>query len=271
MYGQEMPRRRMFVTGDSTVVTRSVDYLPMAGWGQTLPLFLTSAVEVVNCARAKASSKSFYDRGRFQWILDRAAPGDYVVITFGQVDWEPEKGLHTEPFDEYQKYLRQMVHLTREAQAHPVLVLTHERRKFDAYGNVRRFLRTYPMAMREVAEELSVPLVDLYAQSLAWWEELGSDAAREVFAHLRPYEKPVANLKGADDTHLRAEAAVECARFIVRALRDQGIVPASWVHGLDRSDFTTDEMGWLDIATFDRLTKERVARVPDAARIGAGQ
>lgn len=194
-----------------------------------------------------------------------------MLISFGQVDWEPADGLHTEPFEAYQQYLRQMVHLTREAQAHPVLVLTHERRKFDAYGNLRRFLRTYPMAVREVAEEMSAPLVDLYAQSLAWWEELGSDAAKELFAHLRPYENPVANLKGADDTHLRAEAAVECARFIARALRDQGLVPASWVHSLDRSDFTTDEMGWLDTATFDRLTKERVAQVPDAARIGAGR
>lgn len=268
MHGHEAPRRRMFVTGDSTVVTRSVDYLPMAGWGQALGLFLTPDVEVVNCARARASSKSFYDRGRFRWILDQVRPGDYVVITFGQVDWEPEPGLHTEPFEEYQHYLRLMVDQTREAQAHPVLTLTHERRKYDPHDNLQRFLHTYPMAMREVAEETSAPLVDLYAQSLDWWQELGRAATRELFAYLRPYENPVANLKGWDDTHCRAEVAVECARFIARALRDQGLVPAHWVRDLDRFEFTTEEMGWLDTETFNRLTKERVSQVAGPARIG---
>ncbi|MFC8533300.1 rhamnogalacturonan acetylesterase [Streptomyces sp. NPDC057249] len=269
MYGDGLPRRRMFVTGDSTVVTRSVDYLPMAGWGQVLALFLGPEVEIVNCARARASSKSFYDRGRFQWIMDNVRPGDYVLISFGQVDWEPEKGLFTEPFGEYQAYLRQMVGLTREAQAHPVLVLTHERRKYDAYDNVQRFLHIYPMAMREIAEETCAPLVDLYAQSVEWWAGLGPAATRELFAYLKPDENPVANLKGWDDTHCRAEAAIEFARFIVRALRDQQIVPPHWVHSLDRTEFTTDEIGWLDTDTFNRLTKERVAPVPESARIGA--
>ncbi|WP_143202995.1 rhamnogalacturonan acetylesterase [Streptomyces sp. CB02460] len=269
VYGDGLPRRRMFVTGDSTVVTRSVDYLPMAGWGQVLNLFLGPEVEVVNCARARASSKSYYDRGRFQWIMDNVRPGDYVIISFGQVDWEPEKGLFTEPFGEYQEYLRQMVRLTREAQAHPVLVLTHERRKFDAYENVQRFLHIYPMAMREIAEETCTPLVDLYAQSIEWWDRLGPAVTRELFAYLKPHENPTANLKGWDDTHCRSEAAVEFARFIVRALRDQRIVPAHWVQGLDRMEFTTDEIGWLDTDTFNRLTKERVAPVPESARIGA--
>ncbi|MBT2452049.1 rhamnogalacturonan acetylesterase [Streptomyces sp. ISL-43] len=268
MYGQDGPRRRMFVTGDSTVVTRSVDFLPMAGWGQTLGLFLTPDLEIVNCARARASSKSFYERGRFQWILDRVSPGDYVLVCFGAVDWEPEKGLHTEPFEEYQEYLRQMVNLARQAQAHPILVLTHERRKYDKSSNLLRFLTTYPMAMREVAEETSTPLIDLYAQSLEWWDELGRDATRELFAYLKPHENPVANLKGHDDTHMRADGAVESARFVARALRDQGLVPGHWVRGLDRQEFTTEEIGWLDADTANRLTKERVAPVPEAARIG---
>ncbi|WP_063753371.1 rhamnogalacturonan acetylesterase [Streptomyces sp. NRRL S-87] len=263
MYGHDTPRRRMFVTGDSTVVTRSVDYLPMAGWGQCMHLFLTPDVEIVNCARARASSKSYYDRGRFQWILNQVRPGDYIVICFGQVDWETEKGLHTEPFEDYQEYLRTMVRQARDAQAHPILVLSHERRKHDKHDNLLRFLTLYPMAMREIAEETATPLIDLYAQSLEWWEEIGPAATKELFAYLKPYENPLANLKGADDTHCRAEAAVEFARFVVRAMRDQGLVPAHWVQGLDRMEFTTDEIGWLDTDTFNRVTKERVAPLPE--------
>src|SRR3954469_17823459 len=105
---------RLFVSGDSMVVTRPVSYLPMAGWGQVLQLFLAEDVEVLNCARARASSKSFADRGRLAWIVREARPADLHLISFGQCDWMPERGIRTEPFGDYQDYLRRFVAATRE-------------------------------------------------------------------------------------------------------------------------------------------------------------
>ncbi|HEY1484476.1 MAG TPA: rhamnogalacturonan acetylesterase, partial [Micromonosporaceae bacterium] len=150
---------RVFIAGDSTAVTRSVNFLPMVGWGQVLQLFLTDDVEVVNCARGRASSKSYYDRGRFQWIIDHVEPRDYVLISFGQVDWIVEDGLFTSPFDDFQAYLRRYVDAARTAGAHPVLVVPHERRKFDRHGNLERFLGNYPAATREVAMSEVVPFI----------------------------------------------------------------------------------------------------------------
>ncbi|MEV7413774.1 rhamnogalacturonan acetylesterase [Streptomyces sp. NPDC089919] len=266
MQGHGGPRRRIFLAGDSTVITRGVDYLPMAGWGQMLQLFFTPDVEVVNCARAGASSMSFFNRGRFQWILDNVSPGDYVVITFGQVDYKPGKGLYAGPHADYQLYLRTMVEMTREHQAHPVLVMTHERRKFDKHDNLIRYITTYPMAMREVAAETSAPLIDLYAQSLEWWQDLGPDASRDLFTHLRQYENPLANIKGWDDTHCRAEGCTEFARFVARAMRDQGLIPAHQVTGLERTEFTAEEMGWVSVAVSDQRAKERVSPPTEDAK-----
>jgi lysophospholipase L1-like esterase len=251
---------RVFVSGDSTVVTRSLSFLPMVGWGQVLHLFLADDVEVVNCARARASSKSFADRGRLQWIAENARPGDYHLISFGQCDWMPEDGIHAEPFGEFQDYLRRFVQDTRDAGAHPVLVVPQERRRIDQHGNVRRFLGDYPLATLEVAREESVALVDLYGQTIAWWEELGFEGTRRVFRHLKPGEPMLPQMKERDETHLRAEGAIECARFVARALRDQRVLPADRIRDLDRRRFSTDEIGWLDDETFAERTRQRVSR-----------
>jgi lysophospholipase L1-like esterase len=255
---------QIFLSGDSTVVTRPVSFLPMVGWGQVLHLFVADDVEVVNCARARASSKSFADRGRLQWIAEHLRPGDYHLISFGQCDWMPEDGIHTEPFGDFQDYLRRFVQGTRDAGAHPVLVVPQERRRIDQWGNVRRFLGDYPLATREVAREESVALVDLYAQTVAWWEELGAEGTRRVFRHLKPGEPMLPQMKERDETHLRPEAAIECARFVVRALRDQGVLPAGRVRDLDRRRFGADELGWLDDETFAARTRERAVRTREA-------
>ncbi|WP_329124303.1 rhamnogalacturonan acetylesterase [Streptomyces sp. NBC_01465] len=253
---------RIFVAGDSTAVTRPFSHLPMAGWAQALPLFLTDEVEVVNCARARASSKSFHERGRLQWILENIAPGDYLVYGFGQIDWKPDPGLHTDPYGSFLDHMRAYATGVRERQAHPVILLPYERRRLDRHGNVSRFLADYPRAMRQLAREEHLPVVDLYGQSLAWWEELGPENSRHAFTYLRPGEPLQEIVQDADNVHLRAEGAVECARFVARSLAEQQVIPAHWVKGLDVRSFSYDELGWLDEATFQDRTRSRVSASP---------
>jgi lysophospholipase L1-like esterase len=253
---------RIFIAGDSTAVTRPASHLPMAGWAQALPLFLTDEVDVVNCARARASSKSFHERGRLQWILENIAPGDYLVYGFGQIDWKPDPGLHTDPFGSFLDHMRAYATGVRERGAHPVILLPYERRRLDRHGNVTRFLGDYPVAMRQLAREEHLPVVDLYGQSLAWWEELGPDESRHAFTYLRPGEPLQEIVQDADNVHLRAEGAVECARFVARSLAEQQVIPAHWVKGLDARSFSYDQLGWLDDATFQDRTRSRVSARP---------
>ncbi|MEV8567510.1 rhamnogalacturonan acetylesterase [Streptomyces sp. NPDC051322] len=255
-------RARIFIAGDSTAVSRPVSHLPMAGWAQALPLFLTDAVEVVNCARARASSKSFRERGRLQWILENMAPGDYLIYGFGQIDWKPDPGLHTEPFGSFVEQMRAYATGVRARRGHPVLLLPFERRRVDRHGNVARFLGDYPVATRQLAREEHIPLVDLYGQSLAWWEELGPENSQHAFTYLRPGEPLQEIVQDADNVHLRPEGAIECARYVARSLAEQRVIPAHWVRGLDVSSFSYDQLGWLDDATFLERTKSRVSRNP---------
>ncbi|MEU6862013.1 rhamnogalacturonan acetylesterase [Streptomyces sp. NPDC046876] len=257
-------RPRIFVVGGSNAVSRPYSFLPMAGWAQTLPLFLTDEVEVVACARARASSKSFRERGRLQWILENMEPGDYLLFGFGQNDIKPDPGLHTEPYSTFLEHMAAYVHGARERGGHPVIYLPYERRRIDRHGNVARFLGDYPAAARLLAEEEHVPVVDVYGQSLQWWEELGPEASKAVFVYLRRGEPLQKHILDGDNVHLRAEGAIEVARFTARSMLEQGIIPAHWVRDLDRTRFDYSEMGWLDEETFRHRTASRVSTYPGA-------
>ncbi|MDN3021498.1 rhamnogalacturonan acetylesterase [Streptomyces sp. S.PB5] len=248
---------RVFLAGDSSVCSREAGRAPMTGWGQTLPLFFTRDVEIVNCARAGASSRTFAERGRLAWILEHLRPGDYLVTSFGLIDHKPEKEWRTEAFHDYQRYLRYFVDGARDRGAHPVLVSPHERCTWDEHGNLRQVFGEYPMAMKELAAETSTPYLDLYAQSLEWWTQLGPEGTRALFMYLAPGVHPNYPEGIEDSTHLLPEGAVACARFVAHQLAVRRIVPAHWVTALDTPTFAPHAFGWLDDAEHAALTRAR--------------
>ncbi|WP_411146314.1 hypothetical protein [Streptomyces sp. x-80] len=162
-----------------------------------LPLFLTDAVELVDYARARASLKIFYERGQLQWILDNAKAGDYTLISLGRTETRLTPGLHTEPFGDHQEYLRAYTSELREHQVHPVLFTPSEARHLDGHHNNRRSLEQYPAAMENIAQETFTLLIDLYGQSLQWWNELGPEETKEPFTHLKPGEDPSVGISHA--------------------------------------------------------------------------
>ncbi|MFD2122447.1 rhamnogalacturonan acetylesterase [Streptomyces cirratus] len=246
----------VFLAGESTVCGRQRSRAPMAGWGQPLPLFLQGP-EVINCARAGASSTSFVQRGRLGWILEHIAPGDLLLISFGLNDMKPGEDLFAAPFDGFQSNLRHYVDEARDRGAHPVLVTPHERRVFDRFGNMRRPLHLYPAAMREVAVRLSVPLIDLNEWSVAWWRQAGPEGTRAIFLHLAPGEHPNYPEGVADNTHLRAAGAIECARFVASEMRARLLLPAACFRNLETAFDPDQAVEFPDDAAFAYLTKTR--------------
>lgn len=254
--------RRVFLAGDSSVADRQRGFAPMAGWGQPLPLFVPG-VEIVNCARAGASSRSFVDRGRMAWILHRLLPGDLVLLSFGLIDMKPDRGRHTEPFAGYQHYLRGCVDGVRDRGAHPVLVTSQERGVFDAHGNLRRLLGLYPPAMRETAADKSVPLIDLNEWSVRRWRRAGPRGVREIFLHLEPGDHPNYPDGVFDTTHLRAAGAVECARFVATELRDRSMLEPGCFAALESAHVTAEGLEWPDDHVFAELTRNRTLEVAE--------
>lgn len=121
----------IFIIGDSTAAEKSSPATnPERGWGMVLQGCFTEDILVDNHAVNGRSSKSFWDEGRWKKVVDRIAPGDYVLIQFGHNDEKPAPDRHTEPGSTFDDNLRRYVRETREKGGFPVLLNAVVRRKF---------------------------------------------------------------------------------------------------------------------------------------------
>ena len=71
----------LFTIGDSTVKNADKNPDDMWGWGSVIhELFDLDRITVENHAMAGRSARTFLDEGRWDKVLSRIKPGDYVVI-----------------------------------------------------------------------------------------------------------------------------------------------------------------------------------------------
>ncbi|MFI1933267.1 rhamnogalacturonan acetylesterase [Streptomyces sp. NPDC020330] len=233
--GGGRPRpRTLHIAGDSTAAPKHAEAAPETGWGMALPFFLADRLRIANHAVNGRSSKSFIDEGRLAALLAGVQPDDLVLVQFGHNDQkteDPARG--TDPYTTYQEYLRQYVQGARARRAWPVLVTSVERRRFAADGTARPTLGAYPAAMRALAAEENVPLVDVQALSLARWQELGPDGTEACFLWLDPGDSPNYPDGAQDNTHFRPVGAIEVARLTARALLGEDVLAARDLRRLD--------------------------------------
>ncbi|HTB84105.1 MAG TPA: rhamnogalacturonan acetylesterase [Candidatus Sulfotelmatobacter sp.] len=194
---------KIVLVGDSTVNDEG-------GWGYGFKQFVAPGIEVVNTAANGRSSKSFRDEGR--WTNALALKGDYYLIQFGHND-EPGKGpaRETDPATTYPQNLARYVAEARAIGAKPVLVTSLTRRMFEPDGKLKPNLMPYVEAMKKVAAEENVPLIDLHTSSVALCEELGPDETAKF--------NPTGKDGKPDTTHLKGEARVVFAKLVVDELR----------------------------------------------------
>lgn len=239
--GRPRPRT-LHIAGDSTAAQKYADAAPETGWGMALPFFLGRSLTVANHAMNGRSSKSFIDEGRLAALLEEVREGDLLLIQFGHNDEkteDPARG--TDPYTTYQDCLRQYVHGARSRGARPVLLTPVERRRFADDGTAKPTHGEYPAAMRALAAEERVPLLDLQALTLARWQELGPDGTQAYFNWLEPGQSPNYPDGRQDNTHFQPRGAVEAARLVARALvarkvlaprdvrRTDSAIPLEWI------------------------------------------
>lgn len=218
---------RIFLAGDSTASQKYAGAFPETGWGMGLPWYVAPRIEVLNHATNGRSSMSFIAEGRLDVILDDIRPGDVLLVQFGHNDQKSDPYLRTDPWTSYPAHLRRYLDGARERGARPVLLTPAERRRFDAAGNAVATHGFYPDAMRALAAAEGVPLIDVTAQTLALWQELGPDGTQVYF--LNTYEGR------QDNTHFNTPGARLIARMVARGLLAAGVLAEDQVRRLDES------------------------------------
>ncbi|MEV5611346.1 rhamnogalacturonan acetylesterase [Streptomyces sp. NPDC052225] len=240
--GGRTDRRTLFIAGDSTAAQKYVDAKPETGWGMALPFFLADRAAVANHAVNGRSSKSFVDQGRLDAILAAIRPGDLLLIQFAHNDEKSaDPTRYTEPWSTYQDCLRLYIDGARAKGARPVLATPVERRKFDASGNALPTHGDYPAAMRALAEEEGVALLDIQALSLALWQKLGVEETKVYFNWTATEQ---------DNTHANPPGAIAVARLVASELLRTRVLPARDVRRLgdeidELAEVWTSRLTWL--------------------------
>jgi lysophospholipase L1-like esterase len=207
---------RVFLAGDSTVTDQSIE--PYVGWGQVLPLFVGDRAVVANHAESGRALRSFQGERRLDKILALLRPGDFVLIQFGHND-QKEKGEGVGAFTTYAARLKAYVDAIQAKGGKPVLVTSVARRRFDPQGQVVESLGDFPEAVRRVAKERGLPLIDLNTASKQVYQALGAERSKLALLHYPANTFPGQTEPLRDDTHFSAYGAYEMARCVVEGVR----------------------------------------------------
>ena len=235
--------------GDSTMAEKDLsDGKLERGWGMMFPNFVDSTLHVINYAQNGRSTKSFIDKGLWDIVEYALQPGDYVFIQFGHNDSKADDPDRYAPaFGAYQENLRTFIRGAREKGATPIL-LTPVARRWFKNGKLDRNCHTdYPAAMKQVAEEMGVTLLDITTPTLDWLESIGDEASKAYF---------MISTGKDDNTHTVACGARKVTEIVCDALKKQ--VPALGEH-LVRYDIVVDKTGHGDYMT----VQEGINAVPN--------
>lgn len=200
---------KIVLVGDSTVQDSS-------GWGPGFIKLLDPQVKCINAARGGRSSKSFINEGHWKKVLEDKP--DYVLIQFGHND-QPGKGpeRETDPASTYPQWMSRYVDEARAIGAKPVLVTSLTRRNFGKDGKIESNLGPYVDAVKKLAAEKKVPLIDLYGKSVDLCNKLGLEKSKEFDAVRKP---KAGDPPGARDaTHLNAKGADVFGKIVADELK----------------------------------------------------
>ena len=236
-----LPQNRtthLYIASDSTATDYSLetDYMtkryPQTGWGQVFqPLFtpeslprlnalhVAGKVDVIDKAKGGRSTRSFFEEGRWREIYDALEPGDLVLIQFGHNDQSKDKVDRYTPIDGYKQYLRMYIENVRAKKARPILITSVNRNYPWVNGKLQDSHMGYPQAMKEIAKDMKVDLIDLTQLSIDHFTTKGEAYVTEHYFMNLPEGKFEAYPKGQkDNTHFQPEGAEAVAKLVFEAL-----------------------------------------------------
>jgi lysophospholipase L1-like esterase len=212
--------KKIFWVGDSTVAYNTIDTYPQTGMGQVFGLYCKREYEVFDYGKNGASSKSFYDSGRFVPVEENIGEQDFLFIQFGHNDEKPKPDRYTEPYSTYQQYLMRYANTARQKGAYPVLITPLSRRLFEQEGSLKDSHTDYPKAMLDLGLAENIPCIDLCESSKQLLLSKGELESRKWFMYFPEGTYSNYHKDMIDNTHLHYEGAVVMAGLVADGVRN---------------------------------------------------
>ena len=233
---------KVWLIGDSTVANYALESnyqgrrYPITVWGQVFQQFMTKdslrqisqlvdadSLIVDDRAKGGRSTRTFFQEGRWRAAYNEMQPGDLVLIQFGHNDAavnKPERYVNEEG---YREFLRLFVQQTREKEATPILITPVARNYPWENNHLENVHGNYPGAMKEVASEMDVFLIDLNQLSMNSFSEKGREFVSKYYFMNLPAGIYEAYPEGQDDnTHFQPAGATEVARLVFEGMKNIG-------------------------------------------------
>ena len=187
----------IYLLGDSTVCDQPTE--PYASWGQMLPQFFGPTVAVANHAQSGESLRSSLGARRLDKVLSTIKKNDWLMLQYGHNDMKAVTA------DDYKKDLKHFADEAKKKGAKVVLITPMHRRTFKD-GKITNSHKDFPDAVRALAKEESLPLIDLHAMSATLYESFGPEKSAVMF-------------KSGDGTHHNNYGAYQLAKCVVEGIR----------------------------------------------------
>ena len=227
--------KNLWVVGDSTLSSfEDKYYLPRYGYGTKLQEYLDDEIIVKNIALSGRSSKSYTTEPEYQTLLSGMKKDDYLIIGFGHNDEKTENDRYTQgegdyltqgtfAFSLYNNYIKK----AQEAGCTPILCTPIVRRSPDGKWNGQMLHVTapvgeykggdYPKAIRDLARQLNIALVDMTMMTKEVYDRLGADET--LYLHAWPSDKAIS----VDNTHTNVWGARVNAYLCLSEIKNIGV------------------------------------------------
>lgn len=255
----------IFMIGDSTMANKDISKgKKERGWGMALQCFFDDNIVIDNHAVNGRSSLSFINEGRWDAVLKKIKPGDYVIIQFGHNDEKPKADRHTDPGSTFDYNLAKFVRETREHGGTPILMNCVVRRNFakvapkndddealrnQIFADAPKLVESdslvdthglYRVAPRDVAKRMNVHFVDANKITHDLEQGLGKEASKKLHMWFLPGEEPSVPAGKQDNTHYNIYGAHVVAGLLADALCEE--IPILKKYRTD-ADMTVDSHG----------------------------
>ncbi len=221
----------IFVAGDSTAANYPKYRMPQYGWAQALSQFVKTGVKVDNMAMGGRSTKSFIDEGRWDKLIKKVQPGDFVLVQFGHNDQKKnDVKRYASPEKVYPENLTKFINEVKAKKANIIIINSITRRFFipSQPTKLKYSLGKYPKVAEEVAKKNNVPFINMNKSTRAYVEKLGPVDSIKLYNHV-PEGNKVFKKGHKDDTHLNVYGAKIFAGLFVDEVKAKKLELAKYL------------------------------------------
>lgn len=234
----------VYLIGDSTMADYANNYepgkdymktrYPVTGWGQVFQRFLakdslqqvkhlikTDSAFVDDRARGGRSTRTFFQEGRWRAVYENIKKNDLVLMQFGHNDAAENMAERYVTIEGYKEFLRLFINQTRSKGARPIILTPVARNYPWENGELHNVHGLYDQAVKDVAKELDVMLIDLNKKSMQFFTQKGEKyVAENYFMNFEAglYEAYPQGQK--DNTHFQIKGAIEVARLVFEGMKE---------------------------------------------------